>query len=220
MKLKCCGMKYNTSEVAKVQPDYMGFIFWKPSTRDFTETIPVLPEGIRKVGVFVDASIATILQEIKSHELDLIQLHGAESGAFCTKLKQELKVLSERKNKPNAYEIIKAFNVGQNFDFAQLSRYEEVCDYYLFDAKGKLPGGNGKEFNWTLLEQYTYTKPYFLSGGVSLQTLDKLKSFFKSPAAEFCHAIDVNSGFEEKPGLKKADELEKFKTELEKLVQQ
>ncbi len=57
--MKICGMKYseNILEVAALLPDYMGFIFWEPSSRYFTGTIPTLPTSIKKVGVFVNASV-------------------------------------------------------------------------------------------------------------------------------------------------------------------
>ena len=59
VQLKICGMKYNTQEVAALQPDYLGFIFYEKSKRDFGDLeIPELPEGIDRVGVFVDADIA------------------------------------------------------------------------------------------------------------------------------------------------------------------
>ena len=95
-----------------------------------------------------------------------------------------------------------------------LEPYESVCDYYLFDTKGKLPGGNGYTFNWNVLENYPSTKPYFLSGGISLDEVDNIREFQKYKASKYCYAIDVNSGFEIKPGLKNIENLIKFKEQL------
>ena len=57
MKLKVCGMKYqdNMQAVGRLQPDYMGFIFYDKSPRFFDTEIPKLTETITKTGVFVDA---------------------------------------------------------------------------------------------------------------------------------------------------------------------
>jgi phosphoribosylanthranilate isomerase len=81
MKLKVCGMKYkdNIIEVAKLQPDYLGFIFYEKSSRFFEGIIPDVPKSIKKVGVFVNASIEYILEKIITHNLQLVQLHGNEA---------------------------------------------------------------------------------------------------------------------------------------------
>jgi len=199
MKLKVCGMKHNTAEVAKLQPDYLGFIFYDKSSRDFDDVIPVLPNTIKKVGVFVDENVEVIVDKIEKHKLDVLQLHGHESPEICRLLKSTNK------------EIIKVFSIKDEFDFSVLNEYEDVCDYFLFDTKGKLPGGNGYTFNWDVLKNYPSTKPYFLSGGIGLNEMDKIKAFKESSASKYCYAIDVNSKFEIEPGLKNIEELEKFK---------
>lgn len=199
MKLKVCGMKNNTAEVAKLQPDYLGFIFYKNSPRDFEGSIPKLPKGIKKVGVFVDEKVEVIVDKIEKHQLNALQLHGHESPEICRLLKSTNK------------KIIKVFSIKDEFDFSVLNDYENVCDYFLFDTKGKLPGGNGYTFNWNVLKEYPSTKPYFLSGGIGLNEIEKIKKFIKSPASKYCYAIDVNSKFEIEPGLKNIEELEKFK---------
>ena len=202
MKLKVCGMKHNTAEVAKLQPDYLGFIFYDKSSRDFDDVIPVLPNTIKKVGVFVDENVEVIVDKIEKHKLDVLQLHGHESPEICRLLKSTNK------------EIIKVFSIKDEFDFSVLNEYEDVCDYFLFDTKGKLPGGNGYTFNWDVLKNYPSTKPYFLSGGIGLNEMDKIKAFKESSSSKYCYAIDVNSKFEIEPGLKNSEELEKFKHKL------
>jgi phosphoribosylanthranilate isomerase len=95
-----------------------------------------------------------------------------------------------------------------------LEPYEAVCDYFLFDTKGKLPGGNGYTFNWSVLEQYPSTKPFFLSGGIGLDQVEDLKHFQQSQASKFCYAIDVNSKFEIEAGLKNIEDLKQFKNNI------
>ncbi|WP_299118946.1 phosphoribosylanthranilate isomerase [uncultured Winogradskyella sp.] len=202
MKLKVCGMKYNITEVAELQPDYLGFIFYEKSPRNFEDTIPELPKDIKKVGVFVDEKIEVIVAKIDTYKLDAIQLHGHESPEICRLLKSTKK------------EIIKVFSIKDEFDFSVLSNYKDVCDYFLFDTKGKLPGGNGYTFNWDVLKDYPFTKPYFLSGGIGLNEIEKIKTFKESPASKYCYALDVNSKFEIEPGLKDIELLENFKSQL------
>ena len=205
VKLKICGMKYpeNIQEIAGLKPDYLGFIFWDKSSRKFDlDEFPKLDANIKKVGVFVDATIEEIQEKINTFQLDIIQLHGKESVAFCLELKKE------------NIEIIKAFSVDNDFDFSQLEAYKNAVDYFLFDTKGKLPGGNGTTFEWQVLEKYTLEKPFFLSGGIGLTEVKKIKEFLASDLANYCHAIDINSRFEIEPGLKNITDLEKFKNIL------
>lgn len=214
-------MKYNIAEVASLQLDYMGFIFYEKSPRDFEGIIPELPKGIKKVGVFVDEDESFIKRRIEEHDLDCIQLHGYESPEFCRKLKNNCH--PERSEESNNemlkqgqhdIEIIKVFSIQDTFDFSVLKDYEAVCDYYLFDTKGKLPGGNGYSFNWSVLEDYNSTKPFFLSGGIGLENTDNIMSFLRRQESKYCCAIDVNSKFEIEPGLKNIKDLERFKNEL------
>ena len=215
MKLKVCGMKYqeNMEAVATLQPDYLGFIFYDKSSRFFDGEIPQLPYSIKKTGVFVDADLETVLQAIKRHDLKAVQLHGNEFPEYSAKLKEhchdELDSASHQK-----IEIIKVFSIKDSFNFNLLKPYEGIVDYFLFDTKGKLPGGNGYTFNWDILKDYPSTTPYFLSGGIGLHEIENIKEFKKSPASKYCYAIDVNSKFEIEPGLKNINELEKFKNEI------
>lgn len=190
----------NITEISALQPDYLGFIFWEKSKRNMTlDAIPELPETIKKVGVFVDASIQEIAAKINQYQLDVIQLHGNESVIFCRNVKKL------------GVEVIKVFSMNSNFNFSLVKEYVLAVDYFLFDTKGKLPGGNGVTFDWKILENYHCDTPYFLSGGIGTTEIDGLKEFLKSPAAKKCYAIDVNSRFEKKPGIKNKIKLQKFK---------
>ncbi len=221
MKLKVCGMKYNPEEVAALQPDYLGFIFWEPSPRVFTGELPSLPPYIKKVGVFVDARLEEVLLKVQTYHLDAVQLHGKEPPEYCEALRDRFQGNSgksrkmEHPLKNDRIEIIKAFSIREEFDFSVLLPYETVCDYFLFDSKGKLPGGNGYAFNWEVLKEYPSTKPYFLSGGIGLENQTGIAAFLRSPKSEYCYAIDINSRFEEQPGLKNIEKLKTFKKLLE-----
>jgi phosphoribosylanthranilate isomerase len=110
---------------------------------------------------------------------------------------------------PKKPKIIKAFSVDENFDFGSLTEYEAVCDYFLFDTKGKNPGGNGQVFDWRLLKNYLGDKPVFLSGGIGPESV-RLINELDLPI----FAIDINSRFETEPGIKNASAIARFKNEL------
>jgi len=209
MKIKVCGMKYmdNILSVAYLQPDYMGFIFYERSKRHFEGDIPALNPSIKKTGVFVNEAISKIIGNVKKYDLRAVQLHGDETVSFCEELK---------KNLNSEIELIKAFSISDEFNFDELSSYDEVCDYFLFDTKGKERGGNGSLFNWKLLNKFHHQKKFFLSGGIGLEESKMLSEFLQTEAGQYCYAIDLNSKFESEPGLKKTEELETFFKQIEK----
>jgi phosphoribosylanthranilate isomerase len=229
MKLKVCGMKYleNIQQVAALQPEYLGFIFYDKSKRNFDGMIPELPKSIKKTGVFVNAKIDEVVLKIKQYNLQAVQLHGDESVAYINELKclfersRELfekedinkrPLDSSRGDKP--VEVIKVFGIKDKFDFDVLKPYLEVVDYFLFDTKGKERGGNGITFDWKVLEKYPFTKPFFLSGGIGLGEVEGVLSFLRKQESKYCYALDINSQFEIKAGLKSVDNIEKFKNEI------
>lgn len=189
----------NITDIAALNPDYLGFIFYEKSKRyvgeDFDEAATYhLPKGIKKIGVFVNASMEYVLSKVKRYGLDLVQLHGEESPEFCRDL--------QRNNIP----VIKVFAVGQTFDFSVLEPYKPHCNYFLFDTKGKEKGGNGMVFNWEVLKDYDNEKPFFLSGGLSLENVGKVKELQSLNIV----AIDVNSGFEVAPALKDVEKVKQL----------
>ena len=201
MKLKVCGMKYpeNVSAVAALQPDYLGFIFYKPSKRYCGTTlspafVKTLPATIIKTGVFVNESLEGVLQICSAYGFEAVQLHGHETPEFCLACKNA------------GLEVIKVFHVGETMDWSQLEPYKKVADYFLFDTKTPEYGGSGNRFNWEILKAYDNEIPLFLSGGVDeriLEELDHLKSVN-------IYALDVNSRFELEPGLKDVEQIRKF----------
>jgi phosphoribosylanthranilate isomerase len=199
-KIKICGMKHpeNIVEIAALQPDYLGFIFYAKSPRYVENEIPTLDQSIQKVGVFVNATLEEIMGKVTTHGLNLVQLHGEESPVLCSSLQQ------------NKLKVIKSFNIYNLFNFNILNKYFNSCDYFLFDTKGANYGGNGIAFDWRILERYYLNKPYFLSGGIGLENLTDLKAFFQKDYAKKCIAIDGNSQFEIEPGLKNPETLKTF----------
>ena len=210
VKLKICGMKFpeNIQEIGYLEPDFLGFIFYEDSVRNYTEnSIVSVPNSIHKVGVFVNEKSINIIKIIQKYDLNMIQLHGDETESYCLELINQL-----NHNQLNT-KIIKAFSVDDSFDFSILNKYQ-IVDYFLFDTKGKLPGGNGTKFNWHILENYKLEKPYFLSGGIGLEDIESIHEFLKISASKHCYSLDVNSQFEIEAGLKNKEKLQKFKTQV------
>jgi phosphoribosylanthranilate isomerase len=191
VKLKICGMRdsSNIQEVEKLLPDYMGFIFYPPSPRyvgnDFQMPVGLNP-AIHRVGVFVNEHRDRIIELSARHNLSHVQLHGDEPVAVCAQLKKE------------GLGVIKVFRIGPDFDFSVTLPYKEAVDYFLFDTKGKYYGGNARVFDWSILEEYDQEVPFFLSGGMTvgnIQDAGRLKQMN-------LHALDLNSGVEDSPGIK------------------
>ena len=204
MKIKICGLKFesNILGLSKLEPDYMGFVFWEKSKRLVIGSTPNLSQTkIKKTGVFVNADFEKIKDKVRVHKLKAIQLHGLESPDFCKKIKNL------------GVEIIKAFSIDENFNFNVLEKYELCSDYFLFDTKGKSPGGNGISFDWEILRNYKYEKKFFLSGGISIESINAIKKIKKLSLPLFC--VDINSRFELNPGEKNIELIKSFKNRLE-----
>ena len=229
MKLKVCGMKYveNIEQIVGLKPDYLGFIFYEKSKRNFEGIIPEFSKSIKKTGVFVNEYIEIIISLVEEYRLDAIQLHGDESLEYVADLKNQLKErrtlfldenkqIKKKKNKhyisENEVELIKVFGIKDEFNFDYLKPYLEVVDFFLFDTKGKERGGNGTKFDWSILKKYPFRKPFFLSGGIGLEDVESVQEIIKSNLP--IYALDINSKFELKPGLKNINEVKNFKNTL------
>lgn len=210
-KLKICGIKVNPKEVASLQPDYMGYIFFDGSPRNYDLDTPKPIEKIKKVGVFVNSSASKILDKVQQFDLDVVQLHGEESVDFCKELSAVIKENSAQLPKKKI-EIWKVFSIADSFDFSTITCYEELVDKFLFDTKGPEKGGNGYAFDWDVLNQYTSKKPFILSGGIGIDGIEQLRQILKTDLP--IYAIDVNSRFESKPGLKEIPKLKQFIDQL------
>jgi len=199
MKVKVCGIrnKQNLDCLSKSEIDFVGFIFYEKSQRYFEEgTISVTDMHNfkkKKIGVFVNSEMNKIVSIINKYELSYVQLHGIESPETCLELKNK------------GFSVIKAFPVGHSLP-ENLSSYEGKVDYFLFDTKGNLHGGNGAQFNWDCLKNYSLKTPYFLSGGIGLNDVDRILEI----NLDNLIGVDINSQFEIKPGLKNDLKIRKF----------
>ena len=146
-----------------------------------------------RVGVFVNAGNEEILRQSKIVGFDHVQLHGNEGVQQAAGLKDL------------GFKVIKVFSVDDDFDFDVTRQFVPVVDFFLFDTKGKLYGGNARTFNWKVLQRYDQGVPFFLSGGISPENVEDITAL----EGMNLHALDVNSGVEEAPGLK---DLKKLKT--------
>jgi len=200
MIIKTCGMRDadNIQAVSELRIDWMGFIFWPPSSRYVSEKPSFLPTRQKRVGVFVDARIEEVRSKADEYALDLIQLHGSESPAFCEWLKAN-----------SRQQLIKAFNIATQEDLEQTIPYEGLVDYFLFDTKAKMVGGNGTQFDWSVLSAYQGNTPFLLSGGIGPDDAEKVRNFHHPQLA----GIDLNSRFELSPALKDIEKLKQFITE-------
>ena len=205
MKLKVCGMREdkNCAAIVSLEPDYLGFIFYAPSPRYVENKTPTIPKTIKKTGVFVNASIDYVKNCIKDHQLDAVQLHGDETVAYCNYITNL------------GVEIIKAFGVGKHFNFETLQDYLTCCDYFLFDTQTESKGGSGKKFDWSVLQNYPYKKPFFLSGGIGPEDTQALTTLKKTDLP--LYALDVNSKFETAPALKNSSAIGVFKLKINDL---
>lgn len=198
MNIKVCGLRdaENLKEVAALNPDFVGFIFYDQSPRFVGDALDVdvvrsLQRAIRKVGVFVNASPESIIRNVKKYDLQYVQLHGTETPDFCKSLKMR------------GVNVIKAFRVDESFNFSMLNNYKNQCDFFLFDAKGEQPGGNGVAFDWSLLNKYDNDKPFFISGGIGLNNLADLEQIRHLKL----YGVDVNSQVEVSPGVKDVEKI-------------
>jgi len=201
LKIKVCGMRdpENISDVVAALPDYLGFILYPKSKRfvgfePSTEVMAVVPDSVKKVGVFVDETPEKVLEICQKWKLNVVQLHGLETPEYCQQIQD------------SGITVFKAFSVDDQFDFEKLNAYSRVCDYFLFDTKGRLPGGSGKKFNWQLIENYKCDVPFFLSGGIGPEDIDTIRQFSHPKL----FGIDINSGFEISPALKDVVKVRNF----------
>lgn len=201
IKVKVCGLREreNISGVALASPDYMGFIFYSKSSR-YVGDVPNLKldtlrlNNVKKVGVFVNEEPVKVISICRKNNLDVAQLHGNETPDDCRQIKQ------------SGFLVFKAFSIDETFDFNVLKAYVENCDLFLFDTKGRLPGGTGLKFNWQLLDNYQLDIPFFLSGGITPDDLNSIRQFHHP----MLYGVDINSGFELSPALKDVAKVQQF----------
>ena len=193
MIIKICGIQTKDTLLCceKNNIDFFGMIFYPHSPRNISiENASVLQKiaknlNINGVGVFVNNNINQILEIIKILKLKFIQLHGSEDETYIENLKK------------TGVKIIKSISVSNQSDLNNIKKYQNA-DYFLFDYKplqGELPGGNSKSFDWNILKNLETDKPWFLSGGININNIEKIKDL--NPIG-----VDLSSGVEKELGIK------------------
>ena len=207
MIIKVCGMRDadNIRAVAKTGVNWMGMIFWPRSSRHVADlsAANAIPCGIERVGVFVDQSCEDIIDIAEKCRLDVIQLHGKESRESILALRGRLR---------KGVRLMKAISVGATDDIGKASEYEDIVDYLLFDTKCTTVGGSGKQFDWSVLDEYNGSTPFLLSGGIGPDDAEAV-SLFRHP---LMMGIDLNSRFETAPAYKDVEKLSTFINEINK----
>ncbi len=194
MIIKICGIQNESTLICceKNNVNFFGMIFYQKSPRNISiENASFLQKisndlNINGVGVFVDENINKLEKIIKEINLKFIQLHGSEDESYIKKIKR------------NDVKIIKSISISNKDDLSEINKYQSV-DYFLFDykpLKGELPGGNAKSFDWNLLGNLDTDKPWFLSGGINTNNIEKIINDLDPPG------IDLSSGVEKELGIK------------------
>lgn len=204
-KIKVCGMRdqSNIRKVCALEPDYAGFIFY-PGSKRYTGNIlsrPVidsLPPPVTPVAVFVNEKSDVVLSTAEKFGIRHIQLHGDETPGYCKDIRAR------------GYQVIKAFGVGRKIDFASVSNYTDSVSHFLFDTYTTEHGGSGRQFNWDQLKNFPFDIPFFLSGGIGPDDLQRIREAHLPEGT----VIDVNSRFEISPGIKDEHRLANFINEL------
>jgi phosphoribosylanthranilate isomerase len=205
MKVKVCGIT-RLDQMQQLQGmcvDYAGLIFFEGSKRyageAFKGELEALKQvAIKRVGVFVNTELEVIEEAIIDYGLTAVQLHGDETDEFCLELMDKVKV-------------IKVFRIGGEVSIDSLTEpFLAACHYFLFDTDTSSYGGSGKQFDWSLLQQAAIGKPFFLSGGIGPDDVERIKAFHHP----YFYAVDINSRFETEPGVKDMDKVKQFIKEL------
>ncbi len=162
MKIKICGLTRpeDITCVNRLQPDYIGFVFW-PKSRRFLDRAQaarlkaLLSPTIQAVGVFVDTQVEEVERLLADGIIDLAQLHGEES-------EEDIRYLQTVTGRP----VIKAVKVRSQNDVK--AWLDSAADYLLFDSGM----GSGRTFDWSLLAGVD--RPYFLAGGLGPENLEQV----------------------------------------------
>ena len=198
--VKICGLSETETLKAAIEAgaDFIGFVFYPSSSRFVSietaaDLAKLVPPTVKKVGLVVDATDQELLQITQDVELDILQLHGDETPERV----EEIAGLT-------ALPIMKAIRVRSEADLENVSDYETVADWLLFDNKCETaPGGTGESFDWGLLAGQSFSKPWMLSGGLTAENV--IGALKLSP-----DAVDVSSGVESEKGVKDAGKIKTF----------
>ena len=217
-KLKVCGLTQldQIQELINLNVNYLGFIFYEKSPRfvlnhlNLEEIKNINHQG--KVGVFVNETLDNIIEISEKAGLNFIQLHGDEDSDYIERLRLRLSKDIELIKVVRIPLVIPRNEESQRF-FTSLLSVQNDIDYLLFDTDSKAFGGTGKTFDWQILNEIEIPKPYFLSGGISLENVQQLSTINQQP-----FALDINSKFEIKPGIKDLDKIKKLILKLKEVT--
>ena len=188
MEIKICGTTNmeDATFAATCGADAIGFIFYPKSPRyvapEMVKTIiDKIPTEITKVGVFVNHDVTEVKETVDFCGLDLVQLHGDESPAYCSQFPQS--------------QVIKAFAPRTEDELAKVREYPVKA--ILVDAHDPVRyGGTGEQADWALAAKVKATHPLILAGGLSMANIQKAIEQ-ASP-----QAVDISSSVETIPGQK------------------
>jgi phosphoribosylanthranilate isomerase len=203
MQVKVCGMTQMNQvlQLDAMGVAFIGFIFYPASKRYVlaTNTLEDIANlqltQAKKVGVFVNEPLDSILSFIKTAKLDIVQLHGDETVDYCKSVQEEVST-------------IKVFRVGDAFP--NFENYVSVVDYFLFDTNSQWYGGTGQHFNWEIIKSAAIPTPFFLSGGIGINDVQGIQVMAGTKAGKTMLGVDLNSQFEEQPGVKQIEKIKKF----------
>ena len=174
--------------------DWIGFIFYPHSKRYVGDQLTQLPRTAKRVGVFVNESMAVVLENVLLYNLDIVQLHGDESPEYCNELGE------------HDFQIMKAFSIADCLPAEEIATFSGCCDYFLFDTQTPLYGGSGRQFDWDILQHYQGNTPFILSGGIGPEDVQVIREFSHPK----CAGIDINSQFELSPANKDIESIKHF----------
>jgi phosphoribosylanthranilate isomerase len=208
MNVKICGITSaeDALEAVRLGARYIGFICHAASPRyiapeDIAAIVHKLPKAILKVGVFVDAQPATVLETVERAGLDIAQLHGDETAAIC---------------KASGPRIWKALRVSESTpdERKQLLKRAQAyaeCEAILIDAKSaKAHGGTGERSDWTFAAELGMQRPVVLAGGIGAENVREAMQRVDP------WAIDVSSSVEDAPGKKSHAKMKQLFEEMGK----
>jgi len=197
LKIKICGLRepQNIKAIDQLNPDYMGFIFYPSSPRFININTDQIPENqAKRVGVFVNETVETILAKATEFNLTAIQLHGYEKPEECLKLLNL------------GFEVFKAFRIDECSQRFEIEPYKNVCTAFLFDTKTNIAGGSGVKFNWKKLDEIAPLGNFILGGGIGPDDAELILKLNYPTLI----GVDLNSRFETKPGVKDVELLRNF----------
>ena len=204
VRVKICGITNlaDAQTAVRAGADLLGFVFYAKSPRFIPPgkarlILRKISRRVRKVGVFVNASVEDVKRTAAACRLDYLQFHGEETPAYLRRFK--------------GYKIIKAVRVKGAASLRQISRYP--ADFFLFDAFHKKAfGGTGRTFDWALLERLkNLRRPFFISGGLTPQNVSALLKRIRP------YGVDVSSGVELKAGKKSSRLIRRFMEQKNKV---